>query len=77
LSAVLTRGEERLDCIIANLSTTGAKLIVPTGQEMPSSEFELALQDPDGTRRAVVMWRLVDLVGFRFVDAEARTTREA
>jgi hypothetical protein len=58
-------GSHALECIVQNLSASGAQLKVPSGAMVPQL-FEL--QDRPGARRrgATVVWRRTGALGVRF-----------
>lgn len=56
-----------IDCTIRNLSSTGARLQVPTSVAIPD-HFEFAEAATGKARQATVMWRKGDLIGIRFED---------
>jgi PilZ domain-containing protein len=55
------------DCVIRNLSASGAKLLIEAKQVLPS-EFVIFLRpnSPVG-RRCQIMWRIGDTVAVRFI----------
>ena len=63
---VYHQGRIAIDCVIRNISDTGAQLATETALELPPS-FWLRLQD--GTRRPVeLVWTKANLMGVRFID---------
>lgn len=68
LFATVTDGATCFDCRVENLSSTGAKLIVPLDQQMPTLEFHVSFHEGSIVRRAIIMWRLDHLVGVKFVE---------
>jgi hypothetical protein len=62
---VFNGGAARTDCVIRNLSDTGAKLEVPTVKSIPQS-FELMVPG-HRPQRCVVMWRSLRELGVQFV----------
>lgn len=62
-------GTIQIDCVIRNISATGARLEVPTSIPVPD-KFELVEASGHKRRAATVMWRKGALMGIRF-DEEA------
>ena len=54
------------DCAVRNLSTNGAKLVMPSTAGIPDS-FELAFED-DTRKNCAVRWRKLTDIGIEFVD---------
>ena len=61
-------GQSVLDCLIRNLSDTGAKLIVSAAVTLPEC-FDLIVPQKSLTRRARIAWRRGEEIGVRFEDA--------
>src|SRR3954452_18509216 len=61
-------GQSTLDCLIRNLSDTGAKLIVSATVTLPEC-FDLIVPPKSLTRRARIAWRRGEEIGGRFEDA--------
>ena len=63
----LEDGPHPLSCVLGNLSDTGAKIIVPSGKELPD-EFVLRLT-PDGrvARKCRIAWKSGAEVGVAFI----------
>ena len=61
-------GQSTLDCLIRNLSDTGAKLIVSAAIPLPDS-FDLLIPQKSVTRRVRIVWRRREEIGVRFEDA--------
>jgi hypothetical protein len=59
-----------LDCLIRDISDTGAKLIFSDSVQTPDT-IELYVPHKEQTLRAVVQWRRGDEIGVAFTDAEA------
>jgi PilZ domain len=59
-----SNGSFVVDCVIRNLSQTGAQLKVPTSVAIPD-HFDF-IEAGGKTRRAAVAWRRGDLMGVRF-----------
>ena len=58
-------GQSALDCLIRNLSDTGAKLIVSAAVTLPEC-FDLIIAQKSVTRRARIAWRRGEEIGVRF-----------
>jgi PilZ domain len=58
-------GAFTIDCTIRNISTTGARLQVPTSITVPDTFTLIELQGGAG-RAATVIWRKGDTIGVRF-----------
>lgn len=69
---MVTDGAIRFECIVENLSSTGAKLVVPMDQQMPTLEFDVSFYEESIVRRAIIMWRLDRMVGVKFLDGGSR-----
>ena len=64
-SIVREASAEPLDCVIADISDGGARLLVPAG--VPE-EFALVIKDDsDANQRCRVVWRLDDEIGVEFI----------
>lgn len=61
-------GRPSFDCIVKNLSATGAMIVVPPGETMPL-EFKIVFTRTGEARRAVSEWRHQQSFGIRFCDA--------
>jgi hypothetical protein len=57
-----------LDCVIRNLSESGAKLELSCSVTLPD-RFELVIPRKGETRRARIVWRKDDLMGIAFEKA--------
>ena len=65
---VYHQGKIAVDCMVRNISETGAQLATDTPLELPPS-FWLRFQD--GTRRPVeLVWSKATLMGVRFIDVQ-------
>lgn len=60
-------GRSGSDCIVHDLSDTGARLGIPTGAALPDI-VGLYIEDQARTVSAKVCWRTVDQVGVEFLD---------
>lgn len=58
-------GQSTLDCLIRNLSDTGAKLTVSAAGTLPEC-FDLIIAQKSVTRRARIAWRRGEDIGVRF-----------
>ena len=59
----------RVNCIIRDLSATGAKLGVPSEVKLPD-EFHVLLLKTNSTRRVSLRWRHGDFAGVQFCRGE-------
>src|SRR4051794_27059358 len=62
---IFNNGQSALDCLIRNLSDTGAKLIVSAAVTLPEC-FDLIIPQKSLTRRARIAWRRGEDIGVRF-----------
>ena len=65
-------GQSTLDCLIRNLSDTGAKLIVSAAIALPDS-FDLLIPQKSVTRRVRIVWRRGEEMGVRFDEGAPRS----
>jgi len=67
----LNRERSPVECMVADISEIGAKIVVKLSMEIPQ-EFELLLT-PDGTvrRRCGVVWQSHDEIGLTFIGRKA------
>jgi PilZ domain len=59
-----------LDCLVRDLSATGARLALAGRTDLPE-EFDLWIKDRNARFRAQVRWRRLTLVGVEFVGPPA------
>lgn len=59
-------GTGSIDCVVRDISQTGARLRVPDAKAVPP-QFELSLKQASVTRPAKVRWRRKTEVGVSFV----------
>jgi hypothetical protein len=66
-----------IDCMVKNISQTGARLALNEALSIPN-EFDLFIPQKGRTYRARMVWRDAGAIGVEFVVAEAQTaeTRE-
>ncbi len=62
-------GQSTLDCLVRNLSETGAKLVTSAAVSLPE-RFDLFLSNKSVTHRARIVWRRGEEIGVRFEDAQ-------
>src|SRR3954469_2165656 len=67
-------GQSTLDCLIRNLSDTGAKLIVSAVVTLPEC-FDLLIPQKSVTRRGRIVWRRGEEMGVRFEEGAPRSER--
>jgi PilZ domain len=65
-------GQSTLDCLIRNLSDTGAKLIVSAAIALPDG-FDLLIPQKSVTRRVRIVWRRGEAMGVRFDEGAPRS----
>ena len=65
-------GQSTLDCLIRNLSDTGAKLIVSAAIALPDG-FDLLIPQKSVTRRVRIVWRRGEAMGVRFDEDAPRS----
>ena len=65
-------GQSTLDCLIRNLSDTGAKLIVSAAIALADS-FDLLIPQKSVTRRVRIVWRRGEEMGVRFDEGAPRS----
>jgi PilZ domain len=63
-------GQASFDCLVRDLSQTGARLAVTGSAPLPDV-FELLLPSRDARFRAQVRWRHADDIGVAFLNADA------
>jgi hypothetical protein len=63
-------GQASFDCLVRDLSQTGARLAVTGSAPLPDV-FELLLPSRDARFRAQVRWRHADEIGVAFLNADA------
>src|SRR5829696_10231895 len=64
---VFNNGQATVDCLIRDVSETGAKLIISAPVPLPD-RFELIIPQKGITRRVRVAWRRATEIGVRFED---------
>jgi uncharacterized protein YceH (UPF0502 family) len=64
------------DCVIKNISTTGAKLVFADTFSIPS-EFELHIPQRGRSYRARLVWRDSESMGVEFIQAASQTDADA
>lgn len=67
---LFNKGASSMDCLVRDLSTTGARLSLTETATLPDS-FELYIPQRDKTYRASLRWRRSDGIGITFVNDEA------
>src|SRR3954468_24280002 len=65
-------GQSALDCLIRNLSDTGAKLIVSAAVRLPDC-FDLLIPPKSVTRRVRIVWRRGEAMDIRFDEDAPRS----
>jgi hypothetical protein len=67
---VFNRGRSSIDCVVKNLSKSGARLAVATVVGIPDA-FYLSIANTTGTQACRVVWRRLKELGVKF-DATTR-----
>lgn len=62
-----------LDCVIRNISATGACVEVVNQKSIPD-EFELVITQDNAVRRCRVVWRAGNRIGVQFFHSEPAST---
>jgi hypothetical protein len=65
-----------VDCVIRNISSTGASLVLADTLSVPN-EFELHIPQKGRSYRARVVWRSAEGIGVEFHPAYAKRPQEA
>ncbi|GEP05429.1 PilZ domain-containing protein [Methylobacterium oxalidis] len=68
---IFNNGASSLDCLVRDLSSSGARLALSETTTLPDS-FDLFIPQKDRTFRAQLRWRRPDGIGITFVDEQAR-----
>ena len=66
-AAVISHGGWMAGCTIADISVSGARLLVARPETVPD-QFELATDLSGGSRRCRAVWREGGQIGIEFVD---------
>lgn len=61
-------GAVTVDCVVRNISQTGAKIDVPEGASLPGT-FELVIPQKNVAHRCELRWRRAGEAGIAFLDA--------
>ncbi|KQP41547.1 pilus assembly protein PilZ [Methylobacterium sp. Leaf104] len=67
---VFNKGASSMDCLVRDLSPSGARLALSETSTLPES-FDLYIPQKDRTYRATLCWRRADGIGITFVDEAA------
>lgn len=75
LKAVIefNHGASRLDCVVKNMSRSGARIEITDAIGLPN-EFNLRIPHRNETYRSQMIWREKGAIGVRFVAAEAEAS---
>lgn len=68
---VFNNGNSTFDCLVRDLSGTGAKLVLTQTATLPEV-FDLHILHKGAIYRAQIRWRRTDQIGVRFLDADAQ-----
>jgi hypothetical protein len=67
---IFNKGASTMDCLVRDLSASGARLALTETTTLPES-FDLYIPQKDRTYRATLCWRRADGIGITFVDEAA------
>jgi hypothetical protein len=67
---IFNKGASTMDCLVRDLSPSGARLALTETSTLPES-FDLYIPQKDRTYRASLCWRRADGIGITFVDEAA------
>ncbi|MCJ2036056.1 PilZ domain-containing protein [Methylobacterium sp. J-068] len=73
---LFNKGASSMDCLVRDLSASGARLDLTETSTLPES-FELYIPQKDRTYRAALCWRRADGIGVNFVDETATASAPA
>lgn len=68
---VFNSGNSTFDCLIRDMSGTGAKLVLTQAATLPEV-FDLHILNKGAIYRAQIRWRRADQIGVRFLGADAQ-----
>ncbi|WP_093570205.1 PilZ domain-containing protein [Methylobacterium sp. 174MFSha1.1] len=68
---VFNNGNSTMDCLIRDLSASGARLMLSQTATLPDG-FDLIIPAKDRTHRATLRWRKADSIGVTFAEEAAR-----
>lgn len=68
---VFNNGSSTFDCLVRDMSSTGAKLVLTEAATLPDI-FDLHILNKGAKLKAHIRWRRADQIGVRFVDAEVQ-----
>lgn len=74
--AVYNNGNASIDCVVRNMSDSGARIETPNQTALPG-EFDLHVPHKGRTYRARIVWRKATEAGVQFVDHAAQPNSEA
>ena len=67
---LFNKGASSMDCLVRDMSASGARLALTETSTLPES-FELFIPQKERTYRAQLCWRRADGIGITFVDEAA------
>lgn len=67
---IFNKGASTMDCLVRDMSSSGARLALTETSTLPES-FELYIPQKEKTYRASLCWRRADGIGVNFVDDAA------
>ncbi len=69
-------GNAVIDCIVRNISDTGAKIAVSSAVTLPE-EFDLIIPQRNTVQRVRMQWRRAEAIGVAFASAEPASRAES
>ena len=69
---MFNNGASSFDCLVRDMSATGARLVMSDATTLPDA-FDLYIPQKDRTFRATLRWRREDGIGVIFTEEQART----
>ena len=73
---VFNNGSSSFDCLVRDMSATGARLMMSDATTLPDA-FDLYIPQKERTYRATLRWRREDGIGVTFLDEQARASMPA
>jgi hypothetical protein len=73
---IFNNGASSMDCLVRDLSSTGARLALTETATLPDT-FDLFIPQKDRTYKANLRWRRTDGIGIAFVDETAAVAAPA
>ncbi|MGE7416360.1 PilZ domain-containing protein [Methylobacterium tarhaniae] len=73
---VFNNGNSSMDCLVRDLSPSGARLMLSQTATLPDG-FDLLIPAKDRSHKATLRWRKADSIGVTFADEAARPAPSA